>query len=530
MTESTHYPLLGTVQQGDPHPWHGMVFRARGAGAIRMIDPLDGRPPAPYPYFTSPEDYSPQVSGALWDIGRDDPPPTPQIEAAGGKALGRRVVGPGAYGRMPARLGDMPRPVYLIGTWNDATARLDFMASLGSWAGGGMDLQTFASFSLADLGASPASLRDETGGPLLRYSYSRVTATARWCDSSPDGTRRLYSVHLNGSDDVVDSWGGMVIGIVEVQLAWVDEQLSATASIVRTAPQCLGSYSHSYYSTLRAYGWESVGSPDDPNGALCGSRFVKGDAHPDVMNASIGVSGYTRTTTGVVLSAIYSAGQIRFMTCDVVHQRDDEADASGGDWLGSRQNGQCVVEPRPPTVTVTGGRTVRHRIEISLNGHTVNNEWVYASQNTLVIDRELNENGQWVEVYSGSGTSTVSVDGVILEQLPGGAGGYISRWGWPTPTGLIVPYRATLSGTDFGLAMTEDSTRFGGTKWAGCLAQSRAGQPVWVGPLLHPGGVQGSWVQKPPDDLTGYGAAICPLTGSAVRSVDRQDIYIEGFL
>lgn len=530
MTESTHYPLLGTVQQGDPHPWHGMVFRARGAGAIRMIDPLDGRPPAPYPYFTSPSDYSPQVSGALWDIGRDDPPPTPQIEAAGGKALGRRVVGPGAYGRMPARLGDMPRPVYLMGTWNDATARLDFMASLGSWAGGGMDLQTFASFSLADLGASPASLRDETGGPLLRHSKARVTATARWCDSSPDGTRRLYSVHLNGSDDVADLWGGIVIGIVEVQLSWIDEQLSATASIVRTAPQCLGSHSLTSADGLQSFGGRSPGDSSE-DGEVCGVEYVTVPAAPETVAGNAGTVSHQRAISGLVLSALYSGGGISYLTCNVSRYQHETASWSRGSNLGTWQDHRCIgTSDQPTDATLTGSSTVRHAFELSMNGHSMTCEWQWQSQGTKVFSYEPDGAGGWREVVSGSGTSTISVDGVVLAQYAGGPPSVLFRPPTQAPTGLIVPYRATLSDTDFGLAMTEDSTCFGGNKWAGCLAQSWAGQPVWVGPLLHPGGVQGSWVQKPPDDLTGYGAAICPLTGSAVRSVDRQDIYIEGFL
>ena len=543
MTESTHYPLLGTVQQGDPSPWHGLVY-TRGADGQRMLDPLDGRPPIP---FWNKGRHEPQTRGALWDIGRLDPPATPEILAAGGTALGRRVFGPeNSY--MPARLGDAPRNVGTA-VWSvEDAAAVQVMVAQRGWGGELIDdWREVARFSLSDFGVDLADLVDEQGLRVIDHvtwaEWQRGLLFGSWADASPDGARRLYLVRLGGGK-ALQRWAQVVLGVVEIVLGWHDGALTATAQVVMSAQQCLGSFSASTTNSLSVMDSMFLG-PSDPEmgwqpGDTCGFRFFFEDLDPARHTAgSQGTTARTLTMSGLVLGVTYGPTGIVPLRCTITDTDSRSGTMSRPDWVAGigyneQQGYYCTLSGPPTSISSTYQRTHTRTVTLTLGAHTLTSTRTSSTQASNREDAvSQRPDGSWEYSFSGDGATTITVDGEMRRSWPT-YGGELPVFTVPESRPAMVPSRDFLLTDEFGVAMTSGGV-FGNNKWAGVVEMHRLDGELWVGPMIHPGGTHGAWVQVPttfndePYNYS-YSAACCPRTGHASRLIDLDARAIVGYL
>lgn len=530
MTETTHWPVASQPLAIDPYPWHGLVYRLRSGGG-ELLDPLDGRPVIPLPPFNDNaaprlHPYIQAAGGFLWDIGRADPPVTPVLQAAGAQSLGRRIVRPVPGSQaLPARLGDKTRRVNVLQQPAGNSQRIMLFLSVD-----GVSQPTFCDLGFADFGADPANIyREDSPAPITDAGVYGLSPSL--CDVSPDGCRRLYLVRLfREFGEGVSPFEVPVVGVFEVQLALVSGVITATAQVLHTASQCLGTYSNSGSAALQWYRSYAFGGGEGNEGGPCGTRYELETAGPgDPLNA--GEVSRTSTRSGVVLGAIYSGGAVELLTCTVTIAYSVSQTWERSDWLGTNVNGTCVRPELPPDIFETVIYQHRHRFDFQLQGNSLSAEWhLQASRSTRQYWVATSTTA--VETLSESSTLTVG-DQVATSPYYEGFRGLHWPYTDPPPAGLTMPYAGTFYGAYFGLAIAPLDQR---ACWAGAASQPLrvmfAGRAV-ASPLLRPGGVTGGWEPDPNSGLGSqytYTAAVNPITGHAVRGVDHPDRIILGYL
>lgn len=529
MTETTHWPVASQPLAIDPYPWHGLVYRLRSGGGD-LLDPLDGRAVIPRPPFNDTaaprlHPYNAALCGFLWDIGRADPPVTPVLQAAGAKSLGRRIVRTLSGSQaLPARLGDKTRRVSVLQQHAGSSQRIRLYLSVD-----GVTQAPFCDLSFADFGADPANIyREDSPAPITDAGQFGLSPSL--CDVSPDGCRRLYLVRLfREFGEGVSPFEEPVVGVLEVQLALVSGVITATAQVLHTASQCLGTYSNSGSAALQwynpyAYGWGTA-----HEGEACGVRYELESSGPgDPLE--VGDVSRISTRSGVVLGAVYSGGSVELLTCTVTmaYSMSQTLDMPG--WAGTNVNGNCIGPELLPDSFEVWTYHRRHRFDFQLMGSTLTTEFQVQSWR--------NTRHYWVtrthkESESSEG-STFTV-GDLVADTPYVEAGRELHWPYtePPPPGLTMPYAGTFYGSWFGLAVAPSGQR---SCWAGATTQPLnvifSGKPV-VSPILHPGGVTGSWMpdpNAPPGEVYYPTAAVNPITGHAVRGVDHPDRIILGYL
>lgn len=532
MTETTHWPVASQPLAIDPYPWHGLVYRLRSGGG-ELLDPLDGRPVIPLPPFNDNaaprlHPYIQAAGGFLWDIGRADPPVTPVLQAAGAQSLGRRIVRPVPGSQaLPARLGDKTRRVNVLQQPAGNSQRIRLYLSVD-----GVTQAPFCDLGFADFGADPANIyREDSPAPITDAGQFGLSPSL--CDVSPDGCRRLYLVRMfREFGEGVSPFEVPVVGVLEVQLALVSGSVVATAQVLHTASQCLGTYSNSGSADMQWRRSRSFGWGEDNEGGQCGSQNVWETAQPgDPLNA--GSVSRTSTRSGVVLGAIYSGGSVELLTCTVTMAYSVSQTWEQADWLGINVNGTCIRPELQPDIFEVWAYHRRHRFDFQLMGNTLTTEFQVQSWR--------NSRTYWVtptdterEVSEGS-TYTV---GDLVADTPYVEAGRFLHWPYtePPPPGLTMPYIGTFYdywSRAFGLVTAPLGQR---ACWAGATTQPLnvifSGQPV-VSPILHPGGVTGSWMpdpNAPPGEVYYPTVAVNPITGHAVRGVDHPDRIILGYL
>lgn len=495
--ESTHFPPLGEVVAVDPYPWHGLVV-LRGS-RYRLI-PHDGRPERDLPDWSESSSfkghpYRPAYAGILWDIGNDDPPVTPLIEEAGGTAWARRILDPGVYARLPARLEGRTRHVrvWLGGGYAEISpvGAVQMQVDGVTSTVGTLDLS-------ADFGGAPKDLHIEGGdGGLESESGLAWWWAARFLDSSPDGCRRLFAVSLERNTPSTSFAASAVVGIFEVVLSSEDGVISGAIIIHKTAEDCLGVYTQTGTNDLYEEYSELV-----EEGDLCWWRYgLRAKDTPGLGHA--GTTSRTRQFTGMILGASFIDGEISYHTLDrkiVV--------TNSCSW--DRPDRPCSVVQGPPATAVFEGER-RWEVKLAINGRQVTAVREYKGGQTHI---RQSLSGAAVEIVSRWGEATLGsftrTDEVGLAN--------ILRPVYDQPA---VHARGNYPAGDWGEVFVVSWRRRWSavaTRWGGYWAQ---------GPMIHEYGIEGDWVitgvahfgtNDPPSPIND--CAACPITHNAVRAVD----------
>ncbi|WP_448682579.1 hypothetical protein [Pseudomonas nicosulfuronedens] len=533
--------LPGKIEAVDPFPFHGLAYRLKSNVNQLLLDPRDGRPhilmPAAYgsglygaseahelhPYFAT-------VSPALWDIGRPDPETTPEILAAGGKSLGRRLVDISNY--HPARLGERTYQIRVISNRVGNTLRLLWSRRPGS---GSVEFASFDVTTAFDIDWS--TVRKESNGGLASSGIPAPTYSITPQDTSADGTRRLYGVALAGLSGS-GGWATVMAGLIEVYLG-IDpqtEQITASAAIIRKSGDLLGTYTKEATSSPRELIAVSEGYPS------CAERS---ETRPVLSgDGTAGDNLIRHTRTGLVLGALYGAGyEIKYLTADYVESTVEAATHTRATWQKSKPDStssECIPwepgaqPPEPPTVQHF---TSRYRFDLTLRfgEHSVSG-WLESNYTRDATRQKagdpITDTATAIHTASCGYTTTVS-----------GSGGTswspilaLNNSGFD-PGAVYLP-RAVWRNSGATLALVSRRTFLSMATFANYSAGDIGEQSeCWWHPLLTPSGAVGE-VVKYPIQRTGagtdpefrYDAAYNPLTGDAVRDCDLPGVRVEGFI
>ncbi|KAB0549818.1 hypothetical protein F7R01_00925 [Pseudomonas argentinensis] len=516
----------------DPLPYHGLVYTVQGNPQI-MLDPMDGRAPVPMPAFYSRylgenhrmADYAAQQDGYLWDIGMPDPPPSPEIEAAGGKLLGRRIVGGGLF--LPVRLGELTRHLFISGSVFDGQVR--FEAQLR----GGMG-RTLAQLPLADVELDWSKAAIEYDGslasrimPVPSYGLSKL-------DISPDGTRHLFGVSLAGLADTA-GWATTMVAIIELVLSLDDQgEVKGVATIRRTAAELLGSYSFTVNSDLQRLSSVADGYPS------CTSHPVVQD-RPNETSGDNGARGWESKRTGVVIGAVYAGDDIDLITASYADQRSETISTTTDSYQWGKPNadsGTCEPwqpgeePPRPPT-RQRYTSTYHYELAFSFRGASIDTSMDSDRLVTLMQPSGGRATGTSVTNDSAS----AGLQRTLEEEVAPGTLQSLDKLNPRNDAGLIY-LPAALWATNYYTVSAV--VRRNWVSLATFESYTLTGQPgykTFWGPLLTPLGVVGETTEYPirtsgsglvPNFI--YNAAFNPINGQAVRECDMPGRTIAGFI
>lgn len=526
---------VSKIEAVDPFPFHGLVYRIPPSSSYRL-DPRDGRPHIDMPpgYLLGAlganpgtyHGYAAQQVGAVWDIGREDPETTPEIEAAGGKSLGRRLVNLSTF--HPAHVGDRTLQVQVYGVRSGDTLQMYWQLATGGAA------VMFAQYHVSAFGIDWAAIRTESGLGLASQIVAAPSYSMRILDASPDGTRRLFGVTLAGNAST-NGWATVMVGIVEVVLSADAEtgDLQASASLIRTAADLMGNFTREASGVARSLRTINQGYPS------CTLRYEAREV-PGEITGTDGHSLVRRTRTGFVVGALYDAnanGGIQYFTVNYVEVDERSATHTKADWawmMPDSEDQACVAwpgggPPEPPRMQTS---THHYRFDLTLRygehevGGWLDNTYARSATApgtgpiTATTDSVRKASGGFEETITGavsSGWDTITAyDNSDFDP----SAVYLPRAVWRSSAALIalVTRRSWLSIAVFG-------------------DYYRGGAECWWHPLLTPAGAVGEIVKHPIVVLgTGinpdfrYDAAYNPLTGEAVRDCDVPGWRVEGFL
>lgn len=505
--ESTHWPVLGEVVEADPYPFHGLVWRViHPTSGPQYLRPHDGRPDvlynAPPNNVSTLIPYIPVSDGILWDIGRPDPPVTPLIHASGGTSWGRRILSasPGAT-RLPARVGGR---TVLIDILQTNPSGLSQPAKDVYLQFDGQN-KYIGRITLSDFGAALDSIYQEgTDTPINAWSGRTWSLAGAFLDASPDGCRRLYGAYLGASPASVSFPGDTLVGVFEIVITSAGGEPAATLSVLRQASSCLGVYSRSGHNTNRKR-WTPDHYSGSETGDPCGTRYVLSDWLPGTEAVS-GSTGFTVSRTGMVIGAQYINGQVDYMTCDTMENRERTSSWSREPWVGTRtQAGGCLRGPETAAIHSFSGVHTR-QITLHVGGHS--------QTYTRVVTEEATVISTSTDTQS-TGSTIITVGDLSRSTFPPAGIDWLSPVVTePAPHALMtLPNSDTWRSSTFGVTYTR--------RWAAVCG-------VWgsnwaAGPMIHPGGTLGDWkiatyAQAANAFTPPY--AYCPITGSAVRGLD----------
>lgn len=532
---STNMPL-GVIQAVDPYPFHGLVFRNAGSN-VDMIDPMDGRPVFRLPARITPNPrelhaYFPKVDGMLWDIGRPDPPVTPEILARGGSSLGKRLV---EGSNLPTRLGE--RTYQLRVDSNTSGGMLRLWWSRDGFTG----TNVFATINEDEFGLDWNTLADEGSGELIKETYigyeARPGFVTSQLDVSPDGTRRLVGVlcpgHLIGLASARRGWDAFLVGIVEVTLS-LDElgAIQASAQILRTSAQLMGSVTRSFSQSIKRLASNTEGYP------TCEQRF-EAQEFPLEVTGDQGTRHRLQQRTGRVIGALYVGSGIEYFTLDQRYETDLVASMS----RPSRSTGTPVNpesgapycdgpgEPLPDAQQSFTDR-VERSTTIRFAGASISASTTWQRTSTASGDGGWGNNRTPITGTSTS-TATCSTGGYRTSSSVIDRFEIVDKLGWVDRPGVEYAPAPTLQvGSEFSIAIIQ---RRG---WKSLVIVEGYSNPGthdgwWLG-MLTPAGVKGEPVAHPVRSVAGpaflYGGAYNPMTGQYARECDMPGRTISGWL
>uniref|UniRef100_A4XZD9 Uncharacterized protein n=1 Tax=Ectopseudomonas mendocina (strain ymp) TaxID=399739 RepID=A4XZD9_ECTM1 len=537
---SSNWPVskIGAI---DPFPFHGLVYRILPSTSYRL-DPRDGRPHINMPpgYLlgvigANPgtyHGYAAHPAGALWDIGRADPETTPEIEAAGGRSLGRRLVSLSSF--HPARIGDRTVQVQVYAV--QSAGMLQLLWQLGT---GGAAVM-FAEYNVStSFGINWATIRTESSLGLASAVAASPSYSLRALDTSPDGTRRLFGVTLAGNAGS-NGWAASMVGMIEVELSAHPEtgELQASAELIRTAADLLGTYTRSASGVARSLVTIVQGYP------TCRLRYEAQEI-PGQITGTDGSSIISRTRTDYVVGALYDAGApggIRYLTVNYVETDERSASHSKADWdwqMPDSEDEACVAWPggAPPEPPRIQSSSHHYRFDLTLRcgDHEVSG-W---------IDNAVTR--------SASAPGTGGTISKVSESVRTASGGFeqvvtgTESTGWDTitaydnsdfdPTAVYLPQAVWRSSGPLISLVTRRSwlsIAVFGDYYTGGVGEKA---DCWWHPLLTPAGAVGGIVKYPiirvgagttPDFR--YDAAYNPMTGEAIRDCDVPGWRVEGYI
>ncbi len=518
----------------DPLPYHGLVYTLEGNPQV-MLDPMDGRAPVPMPAFYSMylgegrriADYAAQQNGYLWDIGMPDPRPNAEIEEAGGKLLGRRIVGAGNH--LPVRLGELTRHLFVYGTLFEGQIRLQVQPR-----GGVGRILTQIPLSEVEIDWSKAAI--EYDGSLASRQMPEPRYSVGKLDISPDGTRHLFGVSLAGLADTA-GWATTMVAIIELVLSLDDQgELKGSPTIRHTAAELLGDYTFTVNSNL---------------GRLTGvaSGFPSCTMQPEVQNfpnessGNDGARGWESKREAVVVGAVYGDDGIDFITADYVDQRQETITTTTSPYQYGTPNEELGVcepwqpgqsPPMPPT-RQTVNRVYRYELTFKFRGSSIN-VWMSSERSvSLTKPGSGAATGTTTAIDSASAGLARSLEGAVTQNSLDS----LDKIN-PRNDGGLIYLPAALWATNYYTVSAV--VRRNWVSLATFESYSQTGQPgykTFWGPLLTPLGVAGETTEYPIRTASGsgslvpnfiYNAAFSPLTGQAVRECDMPGRTIAGFI
>lgn len=538
MTDPTYDVMpMGVVEAIDPYPFHGLVYRE---GTRTRLDPSDGRPAIDLPQRPSVssvfcQSYFAQSDGVLWDIGRADPPITPAIAARGGKALGKRILNnrSDAY---PARLGGKTYQLGISALSTDSSSpsaprKLEWFAPVSI---GPVTPNEIATLSLADFGVAPSSLLDEDGQrlipdarlPLFGYLIQDVPSAI-----SNDGTRRLFSAQISLNPGVFGS-RSFTAGYVEVVFSATEAGvISASASVVKTISQVVGTVDRQASSDNKRF--QAVGGGFD-SGCVISYELVSYEASTQ---SDYGSSLLAVERAGIVVGAVYLPdNSIEYFTADQSLDRSETVNASRpsrSTGTPFRVDNDSPGECRPPAeedTTLTGSYTRDLKLSTTLRfGAFSHTSWIREQREGTFIqepDQDEELTSATLRTSSSAGTSTsraLSFEVIAVRSY--------SEGGLP-PTGLIIPnLERSRSVTDGELLIIGGLSGWQST----AIRLYRQGSNItddWRTPMVTPSGVKLGYSRS--DGFRGsvfsYQGAYNPITGQAARTGDVPGKIIEGWI
>lgn len=532
---SSNMPF-GVIEAVDPYPFHGLVYRNIGSN-VDMLDPMDGRPAFPLPARISPvprelHTYAPKVDGMLWDIGRPDPPVTPEILARGGSSLGKRLV---EGSNLPTRLGDRT-----------------YQLRVDSYTSGGMlqlwwrrvdytGTNVFATINEDEFGLDWATLADEGSGELIKDTYigyeTRPGFVTSQLDVSPDGTRRLVGVlcpgNLVGLVSARRGWDAFLVGIVEVTFS-LDELggIQASAQILRTSSQLMGTVTRSFSQSIKRLVGITDGYP------ICEQRFEPQE-FPLELTGDLGTRHRLQQRTGRVIGALYTDDGIEYFTLDQRYETDLVASMSRpprstGTPIDPEEGAPYCEGPGEPLADAHQSVTdsVERSMTITFGGASISASTTW--QQTTVASGDGGFSGDRTPV-SGTRTTTItcSAGGARTNSVTIDRFETVEKRGFVDSPGVVYAPAPTLQvDSNYSIAIIQ---RRG---WKSLLIVDGYSSPGthdgwWLG-MLTPAGVKGDTVAFPVRSVAGpaflYGAAYNPMTGQYARECDMPDRTISGWI
>ncbi|YCH23165.1 hypothetical protein M1D96_06575 [Pseudomonas sp. D1-3] len=516
----------------DPLPYHGLVYTTEGNPQI-MLDPMDGRAPVPMPAFYSRylgenhrmADYAAQQDGFLWDIGMPDPPPSAEIEAAGGKLLGRRIVGGGLF--LPVRLGELTRHLFISGSVFDG--QLLFEAQPRGGVG-----RTLAQLPLADVEIDWSKAAIEYDGSLASRIVPVPSYGLTKLDISPDGTRHLFGVSLAGLADTA-GWATTMVAIIELVLSLDDQgELKGAATIRRTAAELMGSYSFTVNSNLKRLTSVSEGYPS------CTSHPEVQDM-PNETTGDNGARGWEGRRTDVVVAAVFAGDDIDYITASYSAARAETITTSTDSYQWGKPNAESgTCEPwqpgeAPPIPPTRQRYTFNYRYELAFSFKGASIDVWMESDEVVTLTKPSGQAATGTSAAADRASvglqhelevpmtmnSLLSLDKVNPRDDAGLV--YLPTALWDTNYYTVS---AVVRRNWVSIATFESYTLTG-----------QPGYKTFWGPLLTPLGVAGETTEYPirtsgsglvPNFI--YNAAFNPINGQAVRECDMPGLTIAGFI
>lgn len=534
--ETAQMPPLAMIEAIDPYPFHGVAYY-NGTPPFQRLDPRDGRAVIQLPtkpdrsqYFPS---ISPDRSGFLWDIGREDPPVTPLIEAAGGKSLGRRIIRSRAGDqRYPVRFGEKTRllTIGLIGQFGQTYELRLINVDDGS---------VLASVPVAEFGLDMTTVVTYGGtwSPGQQVGYSPLVY-----DCSADGRRTLWGIvatHIHPNP----RWDEFTCGVVESVLG-LDEagNLTATLSVLKTFPDCVGSFASTVESNVTDFNDGSDGGP--PSCVITYSL-----APIDTEFRRFGIGGRTLVELewdGFIIGGIYTDTGIEYFRFRH-YQRDEHiatASRAANHGTYNPDTESCEYTTQTP-LSLGLERNVDYELSCTLGGATTSCAYSYQSVNSGTETREPptagDYSGTWADSLTVTGASTRERTGTNSLRYPS------SKWiehlpQFYDPSKVYSPPSITQWHGGNG----DPAIGFSfGRSWALCFSVSEwdgVAESVHLGfamPVLTPDGLKGSTrAARIYEQVSEYGvhklkhsAAYSPLTRDAIRECDLPpDSTLLGFI
>jgi hypothetical protein len=531
MTEPTYDEMpLGEIDRVDPYPFHGLVYQLASTGARSYLDPMDGRPaidrPTPPAVNASRlRSYFPVTDGWVWDIGRPAPPVTPAIFAAGGKAMGKRLLS--RSDTNPVRLGDRTHQIEFSAVREQPATAASPVVISWRLAGTTGPRTTIIEVDNNDLGFEFEKLCDESGNLLLRPGYGVIERCAVSVLDIPvaisaDGCRWLLRASARVDSSTNQLVRSFTAGFIELVFG-LDEagEITATATITKRTPEVVGTASRTEAGELKRLMGSGPSPPD------CTLSFEMVDADPLATSASAGTRTVSVLRRDIIVGAVYDGTEINYYSLSQDYNETEEATVARESYGGGTSDGgdppRCTGPHEPATpITATYSSVTSASTTVSLGAQSLT-AYVAASRSGAASDG----------VGSRSTTSTSS------------AGDSITRAGnWSTPLimrahDFPLPEDALMVPAIEDFEVGEHTLAFVTTLqgWQTMMIDANdlgAGSVIgrWFAPMLTPTGVKLGYVRR--DAVRGssraYRGAYNSLTGQAARTGDVEGMTVQGWI